>query len=99
MEPIHCRVVPELHRHRRLVLQLRTNVKMVKNPLNLTSERFALFEHTFCFYNIYLFVGTGGHVSTQVEMSRRVDKHNLESIVELCQRWLQGKDKKKSMKS
>lgn len=38
VEPIHCRVVPELHRHRRLVLQLGTNMKMVKTCCSITSK-------------------------------------------------------------
>lgn len=64
--------------------------------LNLSSEKTPLvFEHG-CFYSIYLFVGTSRHVGTHVEMPRRVDKHDLESAVELSQCWLQRKEKKKT---
>lgn len=52
VEPVHCRVVPELHRHRRLMLQL--------------------------------FVSTSCHVSTHVEVSGGVNKHDLEGIVKVC---------------
>ena len=48
VEPVHRRVVPELHRHRCLVLQLRTNLKMVKTSyLNLTCIK--RYEHTVVF--------------------------------------------------
>lgn len=41
--------------------------------------------------NTDLFVCAGGHVCTQVEMTRGVHKHHLESTVELRQRRLKRK--------
>lgn len=92
VERIHCWVVPKLHRHRRLVLQLKTKLKRVKDQsLYLSGENNPVSKHSPVFK--YLFVGTCGHVSAHVEVSRWVDKHNLESIVEFCNGRLQAKEK------
>lgn len=43
----------------------------------------------------YLFVCTTRHVGTHVEVSRWVYKHDLESIMEVCQRWLHRMQKER----
>lgn len=90
IKTIHCGVVPKQHRHGSFVLQLKAKIRRVKSKciISLLIKKQIDLKHPFHF--IYLFVGAGSHVSAHVKMSRRVNKHHLERIVEFCQRWLQG---------
>lgn len=86
MESIHGGVVPKLQRQRSLMLHLRAKQATVNQSegelLPSSQSQGTLPQGT------HVFVGAGCHVSTHVEVSRGVNKNNLESSVELSERGL-----------
>lgn len=89
LEPVYCGVIPELQWTWCFMLQLKTkNKNKIKGSWSVSLCKYRIQMHNH-FYATCLFVGTSGHFSTHVKMPWRVNKHNLESTVEVHKSWLQ----------